>query len=67
MCYKDRAWCKHSLGDPKTKCVNYKCYRNLNPEERKQAIRWWRGTNFPISVCDFKTEECGYVSINKQS
>lgn len=65
MCYKDRAWCMESLGDPETKCVNYKCDRNLNPEERKQAIRWWRGTNFPISVVNFKTEDCGYVPTDK--
>lgn len=39
MCYKDRAWCIESLGDPNNRCTNYSCDRNLNPEERKQAIR----------------------------
>lgn len=67
ICYKDRAWCKESLGDPSNRCTNYSCDRNLSPEERDRAIKWWGSTNFPVSVVNFKTEGCGYVSINKQS
>ena len=73
MCYKDRAWCSQSLGDPKTRCANYKCDRNLTPEEREQAVKWWgatfkrddNGSGPPVMHHDYKNYDCGYIPLNE--
>lgn len=53
--YKDRTWCASSH-----LCGNTECNRNLNEKEVEQAVKWWGGLDFPYSMNDFKTDDCGY-------
>lgn len=58
MGYKDRIWCTlYSTG----LCRNDNCYRAFPSIDREQAIKWWGGDDFPITLLDMKTEECGYI------
>lgn len=58
ICYKDRAWCTSSFA-----CSNTECPRNLNEKEVEQAVKWWGGLDFPYSMNDFKTDDCGYIEV----
>lgn len=58
MCYKDRTWCSYSF-----MCENSSCDRRLNGEELRQAVEWWGGIDFPASYTDFKTDDCGFISL----
>lgn len=58
MCYKDRTWCRHSRH-----CGNTMCDRNFTEEERENAIKWWGDGSFPLAMADFKTEDCGFISL----
>jgi hypothetical protein len=58
MEYKDRAWCSLFYQGI---CVNDKCFRALNQEERCKATKWWGSSSFPFSLEEMKTEDCGYI------
>ena len=58
MVYEDRTWCcLFTLGD----CVNDKCYRALNQEEREKATAWWGGEHFPTSFSNLQSDYCGFI------
>jgi hypothetical protein len=50
LCYRDRTWCNN------TSCDN-SCGRQFTDEERRKAILWWGGEDFPISMADFHKNE----------
>lgn len=56
ICYKDRAFCSSD-------CVNRECYRNLTPELREGARRWWSHDpdNVPIAFSDFSKDCVAYI------
>lgn len=51
--YQDRTFCARSAaGD----CVNQECSRAISQKDLQEAERM----ELPLSVTDFKTEDCGY-------
>lgn len=57
MGYKDKTWCsRFTSGD----CKNKECYLALTKDEVVRATKWWGSVNFPVSMGDRKTEDCGY-------
>jgi hypothetical protein len=44
--YKDRTWC----ASPNCKG---ECGRQFTEQDRLDAIQWWGGGSFPISMSDF--------------
>ena len=65
ICYKDKSWCSASLGDPNERCKNYLCDKNFTPEEREISHEVL-GNNCILSICNFKTKDCGYINENKK-
>lgn len=55
-----------SLGDHEKRCTNYVCNRNFTPEEKKIAYMLY-GKDCILSVCNFKTKNCGYINENTKS
>lgn len=49
ICYRDRTWC----GSPNCKD---KCGRQFTKADEAAAIRWWGGTDFPISIRNYCDE-----------
>lgn len=44
--YLDRTWCPESISSRCARSAG--CYRVFTAEDRKNAIEWWRGEDFPI-------------------
>lgn len=44
--YKDMTWCCNP------KCDN-SCGRKFTEEDRKKAVEWWGGEDFPLIIADF--------------
>ena len=62
LCFRDRSWCVQSLNEI---CSSSSCTRFFTQEDREQAIIWWGGEDFPLSIGDFKTKDCGYENSNR--
>lgn len=63
LCYLDRAFCMHSYCLT-GKCTNFDCYRNYTPNNK---LRNDATVSLPISVSDFKDDDCGYEEIENGS
>jgi len=61
ICFKDMTYCQQYRNN---KCINHTCYRAFKVEDEIQAIMWWGGTNFSLSISDMKTEDCGFIGKN---
>lgn len=63
MGYMDRAWCPMSINQ---RCARSQgCYRAFTKEDRKRAIEWWGGEDFPINV--FMQEPDCFIPISVNS
>ena len=58
ICYRDKAFCSQE-------CANSECDRNFNDNVLLQAIAWFGNDNPPIQFADFKTDDCGFVEVEK--
>ena len=48
MCYKDMTFCYSD-------CKNTECRRNITPTVEEEAIKWWGGDDYPMSLADFSS------------
>lgn len=53
ICYRDMTFCCRN-------CGNELCPRNYTHEEAKLNTRNW-----PVSVADLRTDDCGYVEVQE--
>lgn len=58
ICYRDKRFCNQE-------CANRDCDRNFNDDVLARAKAWWCGDNPPIDFTDLKTDDCGFVEIEK--
>ena len=56
LCYMDQGWCVHSEALEGT-CVNDVCFRNYTIAKDAHNT-----LDLPLSMSDFKTEDCGYTT-----
>lgn len=61
--YMDRTWCPMAINQHCSRSQG--CYRAFTEEDRKNAIKWWGGEDFPISVFSGKPNCFIPVSVNK--
>jgi hypothetical protein len=59
MCFRDRTYCASS-----TECANNECGRRFTEEDKKAAVAWWGGEDFPLALSPYKdTAECpGFIA-----
>lgn len=60
MGYKDRTWCASP------NCKN-ECGRQLTEQDRLDAIQWWGGDSFPISMGEFCDDNGKVIDYGKKS